>query len=154
MQTSKILSASLIDLVFDGHNKEYGAYELRKNYSKRISSALVFTLTLAGLICAAVIIASTAQKSNIIQDTRPDVVLKAIEEGKIKPPEPEKQIETKQVKTVDNTIPVIKPNELVEDPPPTQDDLQNAVTGTEDIDGPESDGTVKEPGDLDGGKGL
>ena len=154
MQTSKILSASLIDLIFEGHNKEYGAYELRKNYSKRISSALVFTLTLAGLICATVIIASTAQKNNIIQDNRPDVVLKGIEEEKIKPPEPDKQKEIKPVKTVANTIPLIKPNEEVDETPPTQEDILSAVTGTEDIEGPADDGTVKEPGELDGGKGI
>ncbi|MBL7746792.1 MAG: energy transducer TonB, partial [Chitinophagaceae bacterium] len=35
MQTNNILSSSLIDLVFDGRNKEYGAYDLRITYPRR-----------------------------------------------------------------------------------------------------------------------
>ena len=40
METSKILQADILDLVFDGRNKAYGAYELRKNYNKRVITSL------------------------------------------------------------------------------------------------------------------
>ena len=38
MQTNKILSAPLIDIIFDGRNKDYGAYELRKNLYQKGSA--------------------------------------------------------------------------------------------------------------------
>jgi protein TonB len=43
MEINKILSADILDILFDGRNKEYGAYELRKSYNKRITYALVAT---------------------------------------------------------------------------------------------------------------
>ena len=49
MDTNKILSADLLDLVFDNRNKDYGAYELRKNYQSRITKAL----DLYGCVCFA-----------------------------------------------------------------------------------------------------
>ena len=57
MDTNKILSADLLDLVFDNRNKDYGAYELRKNYQSRITKALVFTglfvaITFTGVVMA------------------------------------------------------------------------------------------------------
>ena len=36
MEINKILTADILDIIFDGRNKEYGAYELRKTYNKRI----------------------------------------------------------------------------------------------------------------------
>ena len=47
MEANKILSADLLDLVFEGRNKEYGAYELRKTYNRRITRALLITATVA-----------------------------------------------------------------------------------------------------------
>ena len=44
MEANKILSADILDLVFEGRNKDYGAYELRKTYNKRIVYALIITL--------------------------------------------------------------------------------------------------------------
>ena len=41
METNKILNADILDIIFEGRNKEYGAYELRKTYNKRLTIALV-----------------------------------------------------------------------------------------------------------------
>ncbi|WP_431213743.1 hypothetical protein ACQ86N_02185 [Puia sp. P3] len=35
MEINKILTADILDIIFEGKNKEYGAYELRKTYNKR-----------------------------------------------------------------------------------------------------------------------
>jgi protein TonB len=35
METGKLLNADLLDIIFEGRNKEYGAYDLRKNYNRR-----------------------------------------------------------------------------------------------------------------------
>jgi len=47
MDAKKILSADILDLVFEGRNKDYGAYELRKTYNKRIVRALLITAGIA-----------------------------------------------------------------------------------------------------------
>ena len=44
MDANKILDADLIDLVFEGRNKGYGAYELRTQYNKRLRNALIVTI--------------------------------------------------------------------------------------------------------------
>ena len=43
MDVNKILSTDLLDLIFEGRNKDYGAYELRKQYNRRLTKALVIT---------------------------------------------------------------------------------------------------------------
>ncbi|MES1160582.1 MAG: hypothetical protein ABUM51_07485, partial [Bacteroidota bacterium] len=40
MEANKILYSSALDIVFDGRNKDYGAYDLRKHYNQRLLLAL------------------------------------------------------------------------------------------------------------------
>jgi protein TonB len=47
MEANKILQADLLDIVFEDRNKDYGAYELRKKYNKRITLALAITAAIA-----------------------------------------------------------------------------------------------------------
>ncbi len=49
MEANKILSADVLDLIFEDRNKEYGAYNLRKTYNKRITRALIITASVAVL---------------------------------------------------------------------------------------------------------
>ena len=62
MDTNKILSADLLDLVFDNRNKEYGAYDLRKTYHTRIAKSLIFTGVFTSLIFAGVVFANKERK--------------------------------------------------------------------------------------------
>ena len=39
MEINKILTADILDIIFDGRNKDYGAYELRKTYNKRLRTS-------------------------------------------------------------------------------------------------------------------
>ena len=43
MDINKILSADVLDIIFEGRNKAYGAYDLRKTYNSRITKALIYT---------------------------------------------------------------------------------------------------------------
>jgi protein TonB len=40
MTNNELLHASLLDILFDGRNKEYGAYALRRNYNQRMLMAM------------------------------------------------------------------------------------------------------------------
>lgn len=156
MQTNKILSATLIDLVFDGRDKDYGAYELRKNYSKRINRALVITLTIAALICGSVILASTSKKNKPKYVESKVVELQELEQKEPeKLPEPEKIKEPEPVKTEPYTPPLVLPDPEVQSPPPTIDQLDSSKIGIDRIKGPTYTG-IDDPGpqNPDGEKGI
>lgn len=45
MTNNELLHASLLDILFDGRNKEYGAYALRRNYNQRMLMAMGMALS-------------------------------------------------------------------------------------------------------------
>jgi protein TonB len=86
METSKILTADILDIIFEGRNKEYGAYELRKTYRNRLIIALVAMV----LICLILFIASVIANSTKEDDSRmmvQDVQLQDIKQEEQKKPE-------------------------------------------------------------------
>jgi protein TonB len=91
MEANKILTADFLDILFEGKNKDYGAYELRRNYSKRLRTALLITAGLAGLIFAAVIVGRSVGASEKSKVKVQDVTLSEVkqeEQQKIEPPPP------------------------------------------------------------------
>lgn len=155
MQINKILSAPLIDIIFDGRDKNYGAYELRKNYSKRVNRALVITMTIAAFICCGAMLASSSKNDKPRYRVSSEVVLADIPEDKKPLPEPEQKPETQEVKTEPHLEIVVVPDKDMDNPPPTQDDLDSAKIGTDRIDGPTDDGVPgPSPGDIDGNKDI
>jgi protein TonB len=50
MEINKILNADVLDIIFDGKNKMYGAYDLRKTYNSRLKKALILTAAFALLL--------------------------------------------------------------------------------------------------------
>jgi len=50
MDKNSILQADVLDIIFEGRNKEYGAYELRQTYNRRLRiSVAVMTLVVLSL---------------------------------------------------------------------------------------------------------
>ncbi|MFT4092786.1 MAG: energy transducer TonB, partial [Niabella sp.] len=58
MEANKILNTDFLDLLFEGRNKSYGAYELRKTYNKRLWKALAITAAAFILIAGAIFLKS------------------------------------------------------------------------------------------------
>ena len=50
METKDILKSDVLDILFEGRNKEYGAYELRKNYQKRLRNSIIACLSLVAVL--------------------------------------------------------------------------------------------------------
>jgi protein TonB len=128
MKPNEILSATLIDVIFDGRNKAYGAYELRKTYAKRINKALLVTIVFTGIVFGGVTLANSLNKKE--KDFRIQQVteITAIKEEPPpeKLPEPERQPEPEPVRTEQFTSLQIKPDDEVTKPPPSLDDLDSA----------------------------
>ena len=86
MEANKILGADVLDIIFDGKNKEYGAYQLRKAYKRRLTKALIITgsallLILAGTVLAGII-------SDKMGKNKFDTVDTQMAEIKAEPPPP------------------------------------------------------------------
>jgi len=156
MDTNKILSADFLDLLFDNRNKEYGAYELRKTYQRRVIKSLIFTGVFVGLTFTGVVLANKLepkQKSVFfirditIEDIKPDVK----EPEPI--PEPPRRIEPPQVQTERLTQITVVDDKDVMEPPPTQDDLANAKIDVVKTEGIIDEGIVSTT-NLNEGKGV
>jgi protein TonB len=63
MDTNKILTADVLDIIFEGRNKSYGAYDLRKSYNSRLTKALIYTGALALIIFLSTVFANVFKKS-------------------------------------------------------------------------------------------
>ncbi len=131
MEANKILSADILDLVFENKNKEYGAYELRKSYNRRITRALIITASIALLALLGSVLASTLDKGKKAKIKTQEINLQDIkqEEKKIippPPPPPPPKEEPPKVEMKQFTPPIIKKDEEVQKPPPPQEELKEA----------------------------
>lgn len=154
MQTNNILSAPLIDLIFDGRNKEYGAYQLRKSYHKRISKALIITSVITAMAFGGVALANSAKKQESkFKITEGATFIEIPDDKKIEPPEPIKKQPEVQVKTEMFTPPKIVDKDVIENPPPDQDALVDARIDDFKQDGIIDD-KIAEPEKPDDAKGI
>ncbi|MCC8409410.1 TonB family protein [Mucilaginibacter sp. UR6-1] len=147
-----LLKQEWIDVVFAGRNKEYGAYELRKQNSARTGKALligivlfVFVISLPTIVNAIKgIIPKEAEKVKVT-----DVVLTPpppVDQTK-KPPPPAPEPPKPKVDQVKFPPPVVKPDDqVVEKDPPTVKELEVADPGQRDQKGdPNAEIRIDEP---------
>lgn len=88
METNKILSADILDIIFDGKNKEYGAYELRKTYNKRLVKAIVITLALVLFAFLGSVFSSMVSKSSSEEIEVLDTQMAEVKKNDAPPPPP------------------------------------------------------------------
>ena len=65
MEANKILKITYLDILFEGRNKEYGAYDLRKTYNKRIKIALASTVIILLMIFVGTVMADKLSSSKM-----------------------------------------------------------------------------------------
>lgn len=115
MNSVNIFEKSWLDLVFDGKNKSYGAYQLRQDSSKTTLLAFLYGLLFIGLISAlGLFLSSFREKSDVPKPFDTEVIISVAP-----------SILPKNTKKV---VPVIeKKKEAVEKKKIEKKDLQNAV---------------------------
>lgn len=116
MDANQILKSDYLDILFQGRNKQYGGYELRKKYPRRMLIAGII-----GVLSISAIFASTVIKFNDKPDAPPvkkkEIVMAEpppLNENKPPPPPPPPAPPPVRP-TVKFTPPVIKPNEEVKE---------------------------------------
>jgi protein TonB len=139
-----------LEIVFEGRNKAYGAYELRKTNSKTSVRALIIGTLIFALSIGAPLIAKLLPDSSDADENRdikittvklPPKEEKPIENLPPPPPPPPKVDQVKFVKPV-----VAKADEVTEDPPKIED-IKDKKIGAETIKGdPDAELTVEPVG--------
>ena len=150
METSKILSADLLDIIFEGKNKDYGAYELRKTYNRRIMTAMMImvALVLAVFIASAIarkIEEMDAAKVVAVKDLELEQAPPPVEEPPPPPPPPPKLPPPPPIQTIQFTPPKVVKDEEVVKPPPEVEELEEAKIDVKTVEGEKDLGIVAPP---------
>src|SRR6476660_1091359 len=147
METNKILSADLLDIIFEGRNKEYGAYELRKTYNRRLTTALGIMAGIALLIFLIVFVAKSVNFNTEPKklDTK-DLNLSAIKEPPPPPPPPPPKLPPPPpIATIQFTPPKVVIDEEVIKPPPENKELEEKKVDVKTEEGKKDEGIVAPP---------
>ena len=158
MEISTILTADILDILFDGRNKEYGAYDLRRTYKRRLTLSITVMLS---VICLLFIGFAFAGKNKKLP---PEFEPKVIELASITPPvqpvepppppPPPKMPEPPKVEILKFTPPKIVPdNEVKKDEMPETEKMVDTKIGNFNQDGVKDEGLVAPPIET-GDKGI
>ena len=133
MEIQKILTADIIDIIFDGRNKAYGAYELRKNYNRRIAISFACTAALFVIFYTGYLFANANQNDSVKTLIAGDFVLRPVDipEDKIIPPPPPPPLRKpiQQIQTIQLTTPLIVKEARPEDMPPENSVIEDFKIG-------------------------
>jgi protein TonB len=135
MTSQQILDAALIDILFEGRNKQYGAYQLRKNYQQQLTKALCLSLVTVFLL---LLLCRPSGRQNEAVVSSGDVLLheyRLPEEPAPKKPEPVKsqaaEASVRQQRFTDH----IEIKETVSNPVPPMELLQGAAVSATTTEG-------------------
>ena len=151
MEPNKILAANILDIIFEGKNKAYGAYDLRNNYVKRISTSL--GVIVIGILIF-IIAVSLKTGEDIITENKLEIDLSLSKqeiEKKIIPSSP-KLPKATPVKTLAYVPPIIVEDKFVIEPPVEIDKLADSRIDIKNIEGNMDDGTIAPPQEIKNSK--
>ena len=127
MEAKEILKSDFLDILFDGKNKAYGAYELRKSYNSRMMKAMLGTLALLVLLFVGTLLAKATSSDSEELDVLDNELAEIKKEEALPappppppppPPKPPPPPEINQVKFVPPKIvkdELVKPEEKIEE---------------------------------------
>ncbi|WP_230687729.1 energy transducer TonB [Hymenobacter ruricola] len=144
MDNAQIAKASLNDIVFEGRNKAYGAYVLRRLYQRHVTRALIIATAVFALLVFFPLIAQYLKdkmpkepkknlQENVLMDAPP------LDETKPPPPPPPPEAPPPpppKLTTIKFTPPVVKKDEEVKkEEVPDQEELKDKTVATVTVKG-------------------
>jgi protein TonB len=155
MDVNKILTADILDIIFEGRNKEYGAYQLRRTYNKRITYAIVGTVAVCLLFLGGSLIANSSDKKEtqiLVQDMELEKVQQDEKKPEPPPPPPPPKQEPPKVEITKFTPPKIVKDEEVkpEEEIKEVEKLEDTKIGTINQEGIKDEGIVAPPVEVKG----
>ncbi len=148
MEKLSLLTADLLDILFEYRNKMYGAYELRRTYPRRMAYAVCGTVFICLLFVGGTLLAN-AEKASQFAEIK-DIQLSKIvvpEEPPVQPPPPLPKQEIPKVEMTTFTPPKIVADELVQPEEEVKDieKLDETRLGPINQEGVKDDGTITPP---------
>lgn len=157
MDGNQILKSDYLDILFQGRNKQYGSYELRKKYPRRMLIAgLIVVLSVSAIFAATMV--KFEEKPDAPPPKPKEIVMAEpppINENKPPPPPPPPAPPPVRP-TVKFTPPVIKPNEEVreEEKPEPPKPKENVDVGIKNEKGSDDPNAVSASLGTTGGTGT
>ncbi|MEO9020690.1 MAG: energy transducer TonB [Ginsengibacter sp.] len=155
MEANQILQSDILDILFEGKNKLYGAYYLRKTYHKRITAALVTILLLMLFSWIASVVSGKFAVSSVVSPINiPETHISEVPKDEPLPLRVFKTKSSVHVATLKVTIPVIVKNNLVMDPPPDVDQIKKSTIDFKNLSGKPGGDIVNPPSEVTGSNVL
>jgi protein TonB len=150
MEINKILSADILDIIFEGKNKQYGAYDLRKTYNNRLTKALLYTGALALLLFLGSVFASAfkgkANNGPDLLDTQMAELKKDVPPPPVvPPPPPPKPPPPPEINQVKFTPPKVVKDEEVKPEEKPEEIKDDAVISTKTVESENKEAIVAAP---------
>jgi len=150
MDINKIQSADILDILFDGRNKDYGAYDLRKTYNKRIKLSLAGMVLICILMLVGSLVANSTKKGPaaiVVADMSLENVAKEEKKPEPPPPPPPPKQEPPKVEMAKFTPPKIVKDEEVkpEEEIKEVEKMEDTKIGTINQEGAKDEGVVAPP---------
>ncbi len=158
MESNKILQADILDILFEGKNKEYGAYDLRKTYNGRLLKSIAVTGTVILLVFVGGMVSGRGRGKVAMAPPVTDITLDNVKIPETPPPvlPPPPKATVPPVATHIFTPPAILPDDRVkpDEKPPEQDELDKVKIGTVNTPGGDDVGIVAPPSSDGVAKGI
>jgi protein TonB len=151
MDINKLQNADFLDILFENRNKEYGAYELRKTYNRRIIIAISGMMLVCLLFLLSQILASKGDTDTdkiIVQDVQLEDIKVEEKKPEPPPPPPPPKPEPPKVEITKFTPPKIVKDVEVKEPPPPQEKLEETKIGVINQEGLKDEGFVAPPAEV------
>lgn len=149
MDANQILKSDILDIIFEGRNKEYGAYELRRTYNRRIGMALIGVVIILVLFFVGRLLASKINPSQDVVEMKMDETtlqqLQPNEPPPPPPPPPPKLPPPPPVATIQFTPPKVVKDEEVIKPPPEVKEIEEAKIDIKTQEGIKDVGIIAPP---------
>jgi periplasmic protein TonB len=128
------------DVVFEFRNREYGAYDMRRRYSRSIIIATAIGIAVFVLLASIPAISSWINKMTEVKEVKKDTKVELAEvkapDEPLPPPPPPQEVEPPKVDQIKFTPPDITDEEIKEeDLPPPQEDLSKTNVSTQTQEG-------------------
>lgn len=147
MDSTKIPGNEFLDILFYGRNKDYGAYELRSRYDKRVRNAIIGTASVMLVMIGGYVLNNTLMAAGNVHPpvfTKEVIKLDDIKlpdpDPVIPPPPPVQNTPPPAVAAVSYVDPKIVAGDVApEEMPPRMADIGNKAIAFENREGPDGD---------------
>lgn len=122
-----------VELVFENRNKDFGAYQIRREYNRRLTRALLYAVISVIVVVGVPVVINLIKNVNFGPTAKVEEVVTLAEPppiDKSTPPPPPVEPPPPVQKTIQFTPPKVVKDEELKEPPPTQEEVKETQVAT------------------------